>query len=333
MHENFSCYSCKEIPDIPYESECCGKLYCQQCSEIGLYLSCQSCKSIIKFKVSIFAKNLMNKLETTCNYNCDVKYKINETKVHNLQCRAKLYKCKIKKCSFKGIREKLLSHLIEDHKKEILITMENFGDFSWLFSKYITKNSISMSSNIVESETKSRINNSDEINITEPITSQPKFGVPSITRIKDYAFNTLSSINQEFNTLGYQYSQFKLYNQNNNYTNNRNYNNTEYNHTPYNNPSYANNSIYNSNSPYNLNYMNRKFEKEKNARISNPTRLNIFNSWNQNSSASLEIAQQQEPKDTFTNKNPLFLPNDSLEMYSKLISKFIFKLMKGIKTK
>lgn len=139
--DNFNCYSCGEVPETPFESECCGKLYCQACSENSSYLSCRHCRSILKFKISIFAKNLMSQIETNCKFECEVKFKISESKAHNLQCKSKIFKCTINKCSFLGQRENLVNHVLEVHYKELLVVLENYSEFNSVFSKYIVNTS------------------------------------------------------------------------------------------------------------------------------------------------------------------------------------------------
>ena len=110
MIDNFNCFACGEVPENPYESECCGKLYCQPCSEISSYLSCKLCRSILKFRICNFAKNLMSIMETPRKYECEVKHKISEAKTHYLYCKSKIFKCTIKKCNFLGQRENLINH-------------------------------------------------------------------------------------------------------------------------------------------------------------------------------------------------------------------------------
>jgi len=149
---NFNCFYCKEIPENPFESECCGKLYCQSCSESACYLSCKNCKSILKFKPCSFARNLMSQLETSCKFNCDTKYKISETKAHNLNCKTKIFKCTVKNCKFLGQRENMLIHMQENHSKELLILMENYGEFSGSLSKFLVPKKTKLNNLVEEKE-------------------------------------------------------------------------------------------------------------------------------------------------------------------------------------
>lgn len=136
MVDYFNCFVCGEIPESPYESECCGKLYCHSCSENSSDLRCRYCSKALKFRVCAFAKNVMKTMETNCRFGCEAKYKISDTRKHNLHCKSKVYICTVKKCSYFGTRENLIKHVSELHSRELLVLMENFDLFKSFFDKY-----------------------------------------------------------------------------------------------------------------------------------------------------------------------------------------------------
>lgn len=136
MIDYFNCFVCGEIPESPYESECCGKLYCHSCSENSSDLRCRHCSKALKFRVCAFAKNVMKTMETNCKFGCETKYKISDTRKHNLHCKSKVYICTIKKCTYFGTRENLIKHVSELHSRELLVLIENFELFKSFFDKY-----------------------------------------------------------------------------------------------------------------------------------------------------------------------------------------------------
>lgn len=123
--EIFKCSKCKNFPDKPFESICCGKIYCRTCSSRDNFLNCEFCGIMLKFRESMFAKHLMGKAEENCKY-CNLKYPILKSIEHNFKCQEKLFNCTIKKCSFMGKRIALLEHVKNEHSKEMLIMMENY---------------------------------------------------------------------------------------------------------------------------------------------------------------------------------------------------------------
>lgn len=133
--EAFSCYQCKEIPEIPYESECCGKLYCQTCWEICTYLNCKLCKALLRFRVSVFAKSILNQFETDCKFGCGLKIKYAQSRQHYLCCESKEYNCYIKYCLFKGNLSQMKKHVQTTHIYEIMLLNEYYSDFKPILNR------------------------------------------------------------------------------------------------------------------------------------------------------------------------------------------------------
>ena len=175
LREEFKCFYCQEIPETPYESECCGKLYCETCSEAASFLNCKVCKDILKFKTSLFASNLMNKFNTFCTNNCGKEIKFSDSKLHNLVCNNRVFTCKINKCSFRGNKESIKQHIVLVHSNELIILCENYVEFKPFLKKYCSKLSISKEtiSNSNDSNTNNEISNDRNYNKSNNETNLP----------------------------------------------------------------------------------------------------------------------------------------------------------------
>lgn len=125
--EIFKCLKCKNYPDKPIESLCCGKIYCRTCSDKNKFLNCELCGLVLKFRESIFARELMSKTEESCRH-CNVKYSILKSKDHYFDCKEGNFNCTVKNCIFEGKRHDLINHIKKEHYKEILIIMENYSE-------------------------------------------------------------------------------------------------------------------------------------------------------------------------------------------------------------
>lgn len=126
----FSCCFCGSLVDDPYESECCGKLYCRGCTEMNkFYDLCKFCHKSLKFRKNLFARNLLNKVELKCKYDCGEKYSYENMKIHMCRCVNKNYNCTLKYCVFSGKKSELIIHMTQEHQIHLLTMMENFEEF------------------------------------------------------------------------------------------------------------------------------------------------------------------------------------------------------------
>jgi len=125
----FLCKNCMYMVDEPYESECCGNLYCHNCINELSYTNCSFCKKLFKFRKNIFAKKLMKKVEFKCQYLCGNKFNYDEMKDHLFRCDNKIFKCCIDYCYSIEKKKQMLEHLTTFHANEILIFMENYDEF------------------------------------------------------------------------------------------------------------------------------------------------------------------------------------------------------------
>ena len=82
IDEMFRCFKCDYMVDEPYESECCGKLYCQSCVVELRFNLCKICKKSVKFRKNLFAKKLLQKVELKCRHHCGGKFMYDDMKIH-----------------------------------------------------------------------------------------------------------------------------------------------------------------------------------------------------------------------------------------------------------
>lgn len=129
VEELFQCKNCNFMVDEPYESECCGILYCQACVNELSFTMCTFCKKLFKFRKNKFAKNLMKKVELKCRHMCGGKFQYDEMKAHLFRCENKMFKCTIDYCYCVEKKNAIIEHTLLYHPNELLIMMENYEDF------------------------------------------------------------------------------------------------------------------------------------------------------------------------------------------------------------
>ena len=129
LDELFLCKNCNLMIDEPYESECCGILYCQTCINELSYTNCTVCKKLFKFRKNVFAKKLLQKVELKCRHLCGGKFTYEEMKSHLYRCDNKMFKCTIDYCYCVEKKKPMLDHSLLFHSNEILILMENYEEF------------------------------------------------------------------------------------------------------------------------------------------------------------------------------------------------------------
>ena len=169
LFDNFRCPICWEIVEEPWETSCCGNLFCEKCMLSYISNKCPMCRTKnIKYRKNMFAKILLKEYEGNfiCPHGCNKKIKLNELKEHKYDCEDAIFKCNINKCNFEGKRKNALEHLIKNHEEEVAILSENYKPFKdefnkfEIFEKLINKNKV--------------INNS-KINSYENIKEDKKF--------------------------------------------------------------------------------------------------------------------------------------------------------------
>jgi hypothetical protein len=137
FEQNLKCPICLNIVEDPYETSCCGNLFCNKCKKQCVENICPLCRnSKFKFRKNIFARNLLNELDKECPYGCGNKIKLNNLKAHKYQCEKSKFKCLIDKCNFEGIKNEALNHIIKEHKDYCVILSENYHMLKNVFEKF-----------------------------------------------------------------------------------------------------------------------------------------------------------------------------------------------------
>lgn len=200
--EAFSCFQCKEIPEVPYESECCGKLYCQSCWEVCTYLNCKLCKALLRFRVSVFAKSILNQFETNCKYGCGLKIKYAQSRQHYFSCESKEYECNIKTCLFKGNLSQIKQHIQTVHIYEIMVLNENYNDIKPILTRCCPslENLVAKNTKVKATQEIYYQNNNDRpLNNREVAKAvSPKFSMLDYCAPRSYPYNDNYEFDREY---------------------------------------------------------------------------------------------------------------------------------------
>ena len=136
LEQNLKCPICLNIVKEPWETTCCGNLFCQKCMKECGTSQCPICRNKkFKFRKNVFAIYLLTQLEKKCPYGCNKNIKLNKIKEHKYECDESLFKCRIDKCNFEGKKNESLNHLVEIHGDVLAIISENFSSLFPIFDK------------------------------------------------------------------------------------------------------------------------------------------------------------------------------------------------------
>lgn len=131
MEEELKCPICFCLAESPYESNCCGNIFCEIC--VGLlkkndeYYKCPICRKNVTFRESSFAKRLLTNLVVKCVYKCGQSLLFHKMKSHMKTCIEREFSCKLDDlCKFKAKKDEFLQHIIISHSAIILNVSENF---------------------------------------------------------------------------------------------------------------------------------------------------------------------------------------------------------------
>lgn len=145
---NMKCPICLAIVDEPFESSCCGHLFCSFCIKKIKYQRCPICRDEdVEFNPNIFVKNLMKEMKVQCKYGCDSSINLSDLKIHRFNCSHSKFKCTINSCDFSGTKEESLKHLAQKHTDDLIVLTENFPSMKIILDKFsiyniLKKNSI-----------------------------------------------------------------------------------------------------------------------------------------------------------------------------------------------
>ncbi len=137
--DNFRCPICWEIDEEPWESSCCGYLFCEKCKQSCSKDKCPMCREKnFKFRKNNFAKTLLKQYEgkVNCPFGCNNNIKLKDVKIHKYDCEESSFKCTINDCIFEGKRKDALDHLVKNHEDIITFLSENYPSLKEDFNKF-----------------------------------------------------------------------------------------------------------------------------------------------------------------------------------------------------
>ncbi len=145
LEQNLKCPICWNIPEEPFESSCCGHIFCHPCTKQIIEKKCPICRNTsMNFRKNFLAKKLLEEIKIKCHYGCDEQIKINKMKEHRYECRAALFKCTIEFCAYTGNRTQLAEHLIKEHVIQVMIISEQYDQLKSIFDMLDVKKSVSV---------------------------------------------------------------------------------------------------------------------------------------------------------------------------------------------
>ena len=137
IEQNLKCPICFSIVEDPWETTCCGQLFCQKCKDSYIDSKCPLCwNNKFKFRKNLFASLLLSKLQTKCPFGCEEMITFKKVKIHKYECKKYSFKCKINGCSFEGNKKEALQHLIKPHPDLLSIVSENYNSLKLTFEKF-----------------------------------------------------------------------------------------------------------------------------------------------------------------------------------------------------
>ena len=132
MEDELKCPICFTLAENPFESSCCGNIFCDDCvtlfNEKDIYGKCPICRNNVSFRETSFAKRLLTNLMVECTYKCGEKKLYYKMKEHQKICTEKEYICKFESiCKFQAKREQYLQHVVQSHSIHVLTICDNIS--------------------------------------------------------------------------------------------------------------------------------------------------------------------------------------------------------------
>lgn len=196
------CQFCNLVLDNPYESKCCGKLFCYKCIGNIETESCGQCFKIQEFRQNCFVKRILNQMSLSCFFKCGEKMHSSTLRKHMIYCPNREYRChfcdednyysdKVRhnQINFLGKKKDFLYHLIELHPDRVVEFHENLPKDEKFRKKYnfikeeMKDNELVNNSNSVKSMNNSFSNSRFNKKIDKFLKEQSK---PLVPRSQNY---------------------------------------------------------------------------------------------------------------------------------------------------
>lgn len=140
LEQNLNCAICWSIPKVPYQSNCCGHIFCYKCTQELISQKCSLCRSEkATFSKNKFASKLLDEIKIMCNYGCESFINLNKMHEHRYTCEKYEFTCSINSCKFKGSRENALKHIVNSHGFQAIMFAENIDKFTPFLDKIVKK--------------------------------------------------------------------------------------------------------------------------------------------------------------------------------------------------
>lgn len=142
FEQNIKCPICFNVVDEPFESSCCGHLFCRACvKSLKTANNCAICRSSkVNYRENTFVKVLLDTLQVKCPNGCETSIPISNVKYHRYMCKAAMFVCSLNvnnvKCNYEGPKKEALKHFADKHADQMVILSENFDNFKNIFEKH-----------------------------------------------------------------------------------------------------------------------------------------------------------------------------------------------------
>lgn len=119
-----ACRICNRPPVEAVETDCCQAIYCLECTVISQSQPCINCRRYpFTWKESLIARQMTSFIPYQCPQ-CQEKMTMGNSEQHYYQCSSRIRKCDINDCTFEAPNDEFFAHLIQNHKKEVLLSFD-----------------------------------------------------------------------------------------------------------------------------------------------------------------------------------------------------------------
>lgn len=125
------CIICNKYPSIPYETNCCGLLFCKSCTE-SKQIYCPDCRKPTLLRKALAISKILSKIPTNCPH-CFTTLILNQLESHYNSCPQCPFYCESCKAFIK--KSEIFPHIIESHSDLIIENLYKPHQFDILSDK------------------------------------------------------------------------------------------------------------------------------------------------------------------------------------------------------
>jgi hypothetical protein len=135
--QNLKCPICLMQVEDPFESSCCGHLFCNKCVKTIKRGICPICRSsTCIFRENLFMREFLKKINIDCPNGCETVLCLADLKMHRFECPEARYKCSVDNCSYEGRKNDAITHFTDCHIDIMVVTMENYSKLKNIYDKH-----------------------------------------------------------------------------------------------------------------------------------------------------------------------------------------------------